>query len=603
MLDFDATKKSYSYTPKNDPRDRVRVAVGDEKDPSKFQPQTKIERFDNEVNFSIRLKDDDSDIAQILTDGEKIKWVKSKKESYFENKDCCEQHPEGAFDFDVLLQEPPKDGVLDFTIVGKDLEAPIRQAPYTEIYKTGDEIFGVKAGKVTDIAVYDEKGKLLLERVSEAVIGSYPLYKKSQKINKSGGKEYGTNQIGMVYYPYLIDADGNKVKAKNFVIEYDEKTQTGTARIEIQEGLKYPVLVDPTIGYDTAGASVTYVTADWLTLSAMNRTTSADGASAVSILIHAKQEASGTSAAWQGAIYKYNTSSPYHELIGTTAEGAINSTTAQWWQLDFASPLALDASTDYCATAFTDYDDTSQIGIYYNSGSTGDSRNFSTLTYNEFPDNTVAVGAASSFRFSIYARYIYANTVDYNQEWNQNNENSMAGYTGYSIVVGQSFTGDGKKITEAYIYCNKGYAQTPIGNVYLKIYAHTGTFGTSSLSTGSALATSDAIDATTLENGNPLVLTKFTFSGANQITLTNGTYYVLRVEFSGGDGSNHINVGFDQNGTHAGNKSVQSYGDSYYAEADYDLIFYVIGEEAGEVIITRTPRSGVINLACSPAIV
>ena len=62
---------------------------------------------------------------------------------------------------------------------------------------------------------------------------------------------------------------------------------------------------------------------------------------------------------------------------------------------------------------------------------------------------------------------------------------------------------------------------SPTGYCYAKIYAHSGTYGTSSLPTGDALAVSDAVDVSTLDiNG---ALKTFTFSGGNKITLSDST--------------------------------------------------------------------------------
>ena len=57
-MTFDPTTQSYIEVPKNNPKDRVQVEIGDTKDPTTFHPQVKIMRWDNEVNASLRLKHD-----------------------------------------------------------------------------------------------------------------------------------------------------------------------------------------------------------------------------------------------------------------------------------------------------------------------------------------------------------------------------------------------------------------------------------------------------------------------------------------------------------------------------------------------------------------
>lgn len=135
----------------------------------------------------------------------------------------------------------------------------------------------------------------------------------------------------------------------------------------------------------------------------------------------------------------------------------------------------------------------------------------------------------------------------------------------------QSFTGDGGVLNSAKFYLRK--VGSPTGNGVAKIYAHTGTFGTSSLPTGAALATSNTFDVSTLTTS--LALATFTFSGAEKITLTNTTKYVATFEYSNGDASNLIEAGFDSTSpSHGGNSSYKSDVD-WFALDTLDLCFYV----------------------------
>lgn len=158
-----------------------------------------------------------------------------------------------------------------------------------------------------------------------------------------------------------------------------------------------------------------------------------------------------------------------------------------------------------------------------------------------------------SYSESNYSGNVYLSTADY-------------------YAQGQSFTGDGSTLGSAVFYiCKEG---SPTGSIYAKIYAHSGTFGTNSVGTGSALATSDAIDVSTLPASSNANKT-FTFSGAEQITLTNGTKYVVVAYYTGGDASNYVSVGCDRFGpTHAGNICRWD-GAVWYGHNVYDACFYV----------------------------
>jgi hypothetical protein len=74
-------------------------------------------------------------------------------------------------------------------------------------------------------------------------------------------------------------------------------------------------------------------------------------------------------------------------------------------------------------------------------------------------------------------------------------------------ALSQSFVGNGANLKYATFFAHK--SGNPTGNVYAKLYAHSGVYGTSSVPTGSPLATSDPIAANSLPTEN--YWTSFTF--------------------------------------------------------------------------------------------
>lgn len=143
-------------------------------------------------------------------------------------------------------------------------------------------------------------------------------------------------------------------------------------------------------------------------------------------------------------------------------------------------------------------------------------------------------------------------------------------FTGSRSAIGQSFTpsfsGD---MATAVWYLSKTGA--PTGNAVAKLYAHSGTYGTSSVPTGSALATSRTFDVSTLSTITQ-DLTPFHFD--SPFSLVSGTHYVVTIEYVGGDASNFIQVGHQQfSPSHGGNAS--SFNGSWSAFATRDCIFYV----------------------------
>ena len=165
-------------------------------------------------------------------------------------------------------------------------------------------------------------------------------------------------------------------------------------------------------------------------------------------------------------------------------------------------------------------------------------------------------------------------TIDSYSETNQSTNANL--YVGATIRIGQSFTCSSSSVLQSCKFYLRRYG-TSTGNVTTKIYAHSGTYGTSSVPTGAALATSDNVDITTIATGSYNLVT-FTFSGANQISLTASTYYCVEILYNdaSSDGANLLGVAFDASSpTHSGNYFI--YTSSYASNNSNDTCFYVTG--------------------------
>lgn len=116
---------------------------------------------------------------------------------------------------------------------------------------------------------------------------------------------------------------------------------------------------------------------------------------------------------------------------------------------------------------------------------------------------------------------------------------------------------------------------SPTGSAYAKLYAHTGTYGSSGIPTGSALATSDALSVSGLPEAGSVTDKTFTFS--TPYTLEPNTYYFVVVNYTGGSSENVIYVYFNPSSpTHDGNNAylIES---SWSYRADRDCYFKVYG--------------------------
>ncbi len=174
--------------------------------------------------------------------------------------------------------------------------------------------------------------------------------------------------------------------------------------------------------------------------------------------------------------------------------------------------------------------------------------------------------------------------IDSYPQSNANNGYQMSGTFAYD-GLSQSFTNvTANTLTEVVLYMYR-FTGNPTGDVTVKIYAHSGTFGTSSVATGAALATSDPVPAQDLSSGSAAAV-NFIFTGANQISLAASTNYVLAVEYTGGSSTNTIVATVDTTSpTHGGNHAQRAFGSGVWtAISGTDMIFYIAGSNNAPVL-------------------
>ena len=162
---------------------------------------------------------------------------------------------------------------------------------------------------------------------------------------------------------------------------------------------------------------------------------------------------------------------------------------------------------------------------------------------------------------------------------------------GVQLSIGQSFTANNSVLSSCKFYLQK--TGSPTGNATATIYAHSGTYGTDSIPTGSALATSENIDVSTFPISNQLI--EFTFTGENKITLTNETYYIVTVNYSGGDSSNCIYLGEDTSSpTSSGNYCQYTTELGWVGVGSFAACFYVYGDK---ILASTTGISTITGLS------
>jgi len=345
---IDRTNLSFSVTPKDNPKDRIQVELGDSKDPTTFQPQFKLMRWDNEVNCSVRLKDFDN--YTLSTEAEKIKLVTPTKEVHLYDLPIDENNPEGAYEFNLVLKEKPPTDKIEFTLNTKGLGFFYQPALTQQEIDQGTER-------------------------PENVEGSYAVYHKTKGgMNDAAGMEYKVGKAFHIYRPKVTDADGKEIWGElNIDVEKGELIVTVDQKF--LDNAVYPVVVDPTFGFIGVGASTSTIANGSANQcgrvgygSGLNTTTAAgtlDSFNAALKLSGAGSETVGITTFMNDE----NTATDSHAKVASVdSDKTINSTTASWFTFTAASEaMAADTYLLNIVGNHNDISGTLSIRVMYDS--------------------------------------------------------------------------------------------------------------------------------------------------------------------------------------------------------------------------------------------
>ena len=223
MDKYELQNNTYSKIPKDNPKDRIAVEIGDAKQVD-FFPQVKHQRWDNECNVSYRLIHEELNPTVTEKDG-KINWKgKDIEVDFYELTE-----DEGGYEMEVILHKKPKTNIVSFTLQDKDVDYFYQPALTEQEIKDGYER-------------------------PDNVIGSYAVYAKIPKTNWTGGKEYKCGKVGHIYRPKIIDSGGKEVWGD---LHIEDGILSVTIPQEFLDSAIYPVkhAAGLTFGFITAGGS------------------------------------------------------------------------------------------------------------------------------------------------------------------------------------------------------------------------------------------------------------------------------------------------------------------------------------------------------------
>ena len=347
---------------KRDIDSKTKVMIGGytEKD---FQPEFEIKKFNNHsVKISIPTSDSQS-LQSVDFVGDKIIWSDSKKTVRFYEISASDDLPEGGYEIDTVYATKPATPITTYNINLSGVDAYYQPALTTK--------------EIDDGAFRPEN-----------VVGSYALYAKGV-VNGQTGK------IGHIYRPKIVDSTGSSTWG---VLNVENETLTVTMPRYFWNNATYPVTVDPTFGYTTAGGTeLNQGQVD--VLSSTYLATVLENGTVTSVSYYTRIQSAGDSTGTKGGIYN-NDSTP--DFLSSGDEAIVNSTTASWKTSTGMSQAI--TNTTYYVAYLTDHSvGKNQASIYYDAANSANRIHYTLAIYPTFtnPGPTTS----DTIRASFYATY------------------------------------------------------------------------------------------------------------------------------------------------------------------------------------------------------
>lgn len=324
-----------------------------------LQPQIKISRFNNDANFSVRLKDTGGVFS---VDKDKVSYQSDLGESRIY------ELPDDKFEFDTVISAKPASNVVEYALQHKNVVA---------IYQPALTVAEAVEGFYRP----------------DDVVGSYAIYHDSKRDNA-----YKTGKVTHVYRPYIEDANLSKVWCE-LNIDLQSNLMTVTIPQDFLDTATYPLRLDPTFGFTDLGASDFSAIASRSYGSLFDSYTATTGDILASISVGAKYVTS--SAAASLGVYSVTTNLPDAQL--DTATATVDST-SHAWHTTASIGTAMSGSTEYCSAFYNG--GSNNLVFAYDAGVAGDA---SWDTSAGLQATWTSAGTIAR-KFSIYSTYDAAGT-------------------------------------------------------------------------------------------------------------------------------------------------------------------------------------------------
>jgi len=398
---------------------KIKTSSGDvvyigNREKEEFRPKIKLNRWSGECFLEVDFQECEEEELEEETDSEgnitKIKWkVKTidfeleleyepvEPKTVTENINGIEhkflQNELGGLEFRIVLSKKPSINIFELPINVKDLKF-YYQPPLTEEFKKEDcEVWTETYVKTKNVECFRP----------ENVVGSYAVYhatRSNMHRSKEDAEKYKTGKAFHIYRPKAIDSAGNEAWC-DLHIDEENRVLTITIPKEFLHKAVYPVTIDPTFGYETAGGSST----DFENIIRGSVFTIPEGGTAESITacIRAYElvETRKYSIYSKTAIYLHSDSS----LVAQSSSTSTYKLDFAWMTWNLTTNPSLSANTEYVLVAWAKTGTrggSTLAEIKYDTGDT-DQGHYQELTYDGFPDP--ATFSHNNYKHSIYCTY------------------------------------------------------------------------------------------------------------------------------------------------------------------------------------------------------
>lgn len=368
LTDFIVSENTVSREVKSDPKDRILLEIGDSKQPD-FKPQVKIQRWDNDANFSIRAAEHPD--STVVVEGDIVKYITPDYEvHHYEKPDAS---ADGGFEHSVLLLRRPESNVVVFTIQTKNL-------------------------------VFEYQGPLSLQEVEHGLfrpgwaIGSYAVFHATRGgHNDAAGPDYKAGKFGHIPCPIATDARGVQTRC-DLNIDTKLGLLTVTVPQDYLDTAAYPVEVDPEFGYHTQGATSSWSLNGFIN---MGRAQISENGVGVSVSIFTNVSFGSTSGKFN--IYQDETGGSDVNVAlltnGATVENTAMPTGPQWVTQNFVTPPTFVSGSFYRPAGWTN-----NVTAAYSDSAAGEHLYYRNVSYGAWADPSGTL-TDNAHRMSAFVTY------------------------------------------------------------------------------------------------------------------------------------------------------------------------------------------------------